>query len=82
MLLETFGTVLMLRMELVLDIGFRVNEIACQHLDIFGITVVLLCDVYIPYCISIAFISILSIVRQDTFCHIWFTNPRTVYSVE
>ena len=39
----------MLRMELVLDIGFRVNEVACRHPDIFGITVVCLCDVYIPY---------------------------------
>lgn len=33
------------RMELVLDVGFKVNELACQRLGIFGITVVLLCDV-------------------------------------
>lgn len=49
MSLETLGTVLILRMELVLDIGFRVDEIACRHLDIFGNTVVSLCDIYIPY---------------------------------
>lgn len=40
MLLETLGTVLMQRMELMLDIGFRVNEIACRRSDIFGIAVV------------------------------------------
>lgn len=39
----------MLRMELGLVIGFRVNEIASRHLDIFRITAVCLCDVYIPY---------------------------------
>lgn len=65
----------MLRMELVLDIGFRVNEIACRHLDIFGITVVCYCDVYIHQ-ISTAFIS----MQRDTSYHIWSTNSRTVYS--
>lgn len=49
MSLETFGTFLMLRMKFVLDIGFRVEEIACRHLDIFGIDVVCLCDIYVPY---------------------------------
>lgn len=49
MSLETFGTFLMLRMESVLVIGFKVKEIACWPLDTFAIDVVCLCDIYVPY---------------------------------
>lgn len=78
---ETLGTVLILRMESVLDIGFRVNEIACRHFNIFGNTVVCLCDVEYIFHISISFISIFSADRQDTVCHMWFTTSSAVYSL-
>lgn len=49
MSLEPFGTFLTLRIEPVLDIGFAVKEIVCRHLDIFGIDVVCLYEIYVPY---------------------------------
>lgn len=63
MSLETFGTFLMLRMELVLVIGFKVKEIARWLLDILE----LMWFAFVTYMFHIltAFIFMLSLKRQD-----------------
>lgn len=66
---ETNGTVLILRMELVLDMGSRVKEIACWHLNIYGNTVVCLCDIHSIFpLLSFLFLAQTDRTQHDLFC--------------